>query len=518
LTNLRSELVRIASSYSRLFLGFIIGIFMVRQLLSYGQDIFNIYTIITIGAGVGIMLKELMRIALVPHLSSSWNSEKRDRKPGFSAVYANAFIVSALAATLGLMLMMTLYIFLGKLSIEPENLNSAAIFLICRTVIMFFSVVCAPILAMISVTQRFKEANFFLFLERFLDFIAVLSPLIFLSNPAIDGGQALVIFGVCSLALSAMLYAATAWRVIRANAVLVPNFGDADTRQIRQILKSAGWAGILVISFNIYLRFDTFFINLEFGAVQTVAFGITAQLLGMVRQLTVGLVHGLDSVVAKLSFKGRQDSGGFDEQDVISFSSYAQTLVTANALLLLVFCSQSILQLWVGDRVSDDHIITLTAQLTTIMLVGIGLRSLSEGWMSALNGQNKVNLYTRYTLPIALLNPIILIGVASFAPSLLSISLVAFLYAGLLGFAHAVVVPIVYARASGTGLMALYRPILRAMLSPLIAILVLYFMHPWLDSLSNLLKICATLAIAAPIAAADLALYVARRRKRRAGV
>lgn len=472
MTSYRSELVRIGSSYARLLAGFLIGILLVRQLLSYGTDIFNIYTIITVGAGIGTMLRELIRIALVPHLSAAWTRHRDEPSPEvFRRIYASGFHVSTITAAFGLLLMGTVAHFLDQFAIEPENLSAALAFLAARAVIMVISVTLSPLLSMLPVTQQFSRSNLLLFLERFSDFVAAILPA-FLLGAGASGAHALILFAIANVALSAMLYAITIVLMVRRQPLFLPTWRHFAWDRVKRVAVSAGWAAGLVLSINIYLRFDTFFVNLVFGAAATVAFGIAVQLIGMVRQMTNGLVSGLDAVVAKLGNGGQTTIAStrqLGETEVISFSSYLQAMLTGNALVFIILGAEQLISLWVGAKVDDPDIIRLSAQMTAIMLAGIGSSALAEGWMNALNGKQRIGNYVRYTLPISLLNPIILMCLWWLDSSLLTMQMVALCYALLLIIGNLLIIPAIYAHAQQEQMLALYRPILFGLLAPVIA-------------------------------------------------
>ena len=109
------EFRRIFSNYIRMIMTFSMGIIIVRLLLDKSQEIFSIYTLVTVGIGIGVMLKELLRIALVPRLSSAMASKGNE----FSAIFTSCFLASIASAIFGAMLML---IFLAN--IKPYNSTS----------------------------------------------------------------------------------------------------------------------------------------------------------------------------------------------------------------------------------------------------------------------------------------------------------------------------------------------------------------------------------------------------------
>lgn len=512
---MRSELARITGNYLRLLVGFAIGLLLVRQLLQYGSDIFNIFTIVTVGAGIGIMLRELLRIALISHLSEAW--AKQDEAGGdehFRQVFGQALAVSAVACGIGLALMAVLALLLPALDIQPENIGAAQWFVAARAVIMTVTVMMSPLLTMVLVMQRFGRMNTLMTLERVSDMAAVLCPMVLLS-PGFDGASALIVFGCASAVLTAALYLLAGWRIVRRAPILLrPHWYWGKSAGRRTLMVSILWAFALVLSFNLYLRFDTLFINRHFGASATIAFGLTVQLIGMVRQLTAGIVQGLDAVAARFRFASRDDAergadDGFGR--ILSLSNYLQTVISGCAVVMLSVWLDELLQLWVGGRVPDPEVLTLTRSFVLIMLFGIVAIALSDGWTNALNGTGKKQLYIRYTLTLACLNTIILLGLGqlgSVTPMMLAV-----LFSVLLTIGHLVIVPQVYAHSTGVPLRSLMTPIVRGLPAPTLAGALALVLHARLEAMPPLLAVIVTGGLVAMIASADIALYLRGARK-----
>lgn len=509
---MRSEYARIIGNYLRLLIGFAIGLLMVRQLLHYGADIFNIFTIVTVGAGIGIMLRELLRIALTSHLSKAWAGRgSPDGDQHFREVYGQAMALSAIACLLGLALMAGLALAVAKLDIAAENVGAARAFIASRAAIMAVTVVMSPLLTMVLVLQKFGRMNTLMTLERLSDFLAVLSPLVLLA-PGFDGASALAIFALVSAVLTGSLYLYAGWRVVwNAPELLRPtwHWGGRDTRQA--IMHSVLWAFALVLSFNLFLRFDTFFINTHFGAMATIAFGLAVQLMGMVRQLTVGIVNGLDAVVARLAFDHSVDKEArLQGQRILALNSYLQTVLTLAAVMFLTVGARDVLHVWVGDRVHDPHVLTLTASLAAIMLAGVGARSLSEGWMATLNGQGAIGSYVRYTVIVTCLNPLLLLAGAAALGSSLPLQAVAWAFAVLLALSHLAIVPLVYVRETGQNPAALVRPLLRGLVATPVALALALAVSYWAAGTTSLTRMIAIAGAIGFAYGCDILLYAWR--------
>lgn len=463
MTTGRAQIRRIGSNYTRLLLGFLIGLFTVRQLLAYGHEVFNVYTIVTVGAGIGIMLKELMRIAVVPHLSRAIHSGAED----FGRVYATCTALAGVMVVLGVLLMGLLATFFGEFEVRPDMVPYAQVYIAMRAVMLALGVGLSPLFAMLLVTQRFQQTNTLLTAERAADLAGALAPLAFAAAGLAQDGPALVIFGAATLVALMAVYIVAARYVLSLDPRNKPRLGMTDRRVLAGILHTLGWSAVLVISVNLYLRFDAFFINLSFGLGGTIAFGICVQLIGFVRQMTNGLISGVDAVFSKLAHAGSGQSEGLSARDLMYFTTFMQALTTFYMVGFLCLCGAEVLRLWLGPTI-DPSLIPLTVALLQAMLVGMGVRSISEGWMTAMNGLGQIHLYAPKMLPFALGNPVLLGAIAWLSAGRFGILWVGIVFSVLHGIAHGIIIPAAYARANDIRLGEMLRPVTRA--APLAAV------------------------------------------------
>lgn len=499
---IRHQLLRIAANYTRLIISFIAGIVIVRQLLVYGEDIFNIYTVVTIGAGIGIMLKEMLRIALVPLLAEHW--QKNDTE--FSRHYVVAFGVSSVVASIGFVIMVVFAFSMHHFSIQPENLFAAQVFVICRAIVMVMSVCLAPLIAMQAVSQRFVQVNLLILLERCFDVLALFMPLFFLGE-AVAGSQALIIFAVASVIFAVFLYGIFTVYLTRVENRLWPRWSFSKLWNYSRHWKRLGWAAVLIVSFNLYFRFDTLFINIYFGVGETIAFGLSVQIVGMLRQLTSGIVNGFDAVVARLVHEPAEDK--IDRiSSLVSFSAYLQALVTGHGVLFLTLTLPTLLVFWVGDRVSDLTILSATTQLSLILAFGMAARSFSEIWMNQLQGQGKLDAFVRYTAVITLFNPFIVIFIATLNPGGITLLQVGIIYTLLLSISHLIIVPGIYIRENGGSWLGMYRVVFRGLASVPVGALAVYGIGIMMEFNNDLNRLIVVGSILFVIALIDLFFFM----------
>lgn len=507
---MRSQIARISGNYLRLAVGFVVGLLMVRQLLAYGSDIFNIFTIVTVGAGIGIILRELLRIALTPHLARAWaNRLDPGGRANFRRVYGQAMLFSALAGLTGLMMMAGLGLTMPRFDIEQANLDAARSFVAARAAILLVTASLAPIFTMLLVMQRFTRMNLLLTSERVLDFVAVLVP-VFALAPGTGGAATLVVFSIASAILVCTLYLFAGIATIRAApGMLRPAWVWRGPEVRKSLLVSLGWALGLVVAFNLYLRFDTLYINLKFGAAATIAFGLAVQMVGMIRQLASGVATGLDAVAAK--FAHSQDNGTGGEYETIhAFSTYLQSLVSVSALTALVFVVDDLLAIWLAGRDLAPQTLELAANLTLIMMIGATSISMSESTYSTMMGRGEMGRFVPWLLAIVSLN----VGLLTLgSPLFESPAAVAILYSILIFGAHQLAIPLVFAKGVRATYLALVANALRGAIAPVSAGLLIWLAMAYLPFETPLARIVLVVAIIGATVSVDLIWKVRNRRR-----
>ena len=70
------EVARVLSNNLRMIIGFLVGLYVVKGFLGFGEVAYQIYVLVVLGAGVGIMVRELLRLSLLSYISSSYAQGK----------------------------------------------------------------------------------------------------------------------------------------------------------------------------------------------------------------------------------------------------------------------------------------------------------------------------------------------------------------------------------------------------------------------------------------------------------
>ena len=460
---------RILSNYLRMCLSLVLGILLIRVLLLFGEGVYAAVALTASSIGVAAMLKETMRGATIPELGISYHSKDAAK---FDTAYASALVLSAIAGMFGVLVLGIFLLFLGYFSIDESLQAATAYFILSRMAVTFTSIFLSPVVNMMPITGRMVSYNFWLAMERIAEVSSALAVLYFVNLE--NSAEILIWFGVSSMISMTIVNISAALYAIGGNRQFVPDFSGVSVSRIREVFSSVGWNGAAVASVNLYLRFDVFAVNIFFGVAGTVIFGLASQLAAYTRQVTMGLITGLDAVVSQKSGNlGNDALKGVAELNRRVFELQSISLCGVGIVLLLH--SGFIIQLLFGDRLSNaGEQVPAIAQSFVFLMIGMIARGLSEGWMSILAGSGRIRDYALPVLIGALLNPVLVILCASVLKpesGLLSVSIV-FMILNIIF--HMIVVPIVTARFLGVGFLEFLSPAFRPALLALVVGIITY--------------------------------------------
>lgn len=443
------ERLRVLSNYLRMAVTVVLSLWLVRIFVHLSPGVYAVVVLVATSSGLAGMLKEMVRGTMIPELGLAYHGKDRE---GFATVYSSAFVLSAIAGLFGVIVLALVYWSLNSFSIAPELAGGAGALLLTRMVSTFVSILLAPAQNLLPVTGRNGLHNTYQAIERAAELAAVLLAILIAGS---SHAEVLVQFAWISMVtLSAV---SVAWAIHGGLAPGFPRFGLVKAGALRGIAKTIGWNGFVVASFNLFMRFDVFFMNIYFGIAGTFAFGLASQLLSYSRQLTMGLVQGFDASVARLVSKGGATSR--DARLALAKMDGLQALTIFASSAFLVLNAPAIFRFWLGSAVAADEAV-LQQIVTTfqLMVPGIVARSLSEGWMKYLSGAGAVRRYAPYLLIGALLNPPLVLLLAYALPGPAAFYCAAIAFSALMMLSQLVVLPVVLARALGEGVLQVFRP------------------------------------------------------------
>ena len=443
------EFLRVFSNYIRMFMTFSMGLIIVRILLDKSQEIFSIYTLITVGMGIGIMLKELLRIAIVPRLSAKF----READDDFIAVFTSCILASLGLAFIGVIITLIFLANINYFAVTDEQLFPATIFILCRAFQIFISLALSPFIVLLPIMRKYVASNIFLTFERASDFFAIIVAIFVINSSNTD---ILILIGLIGSILLTTLYCLTSIIIFRSNKKFRFKFSRQALQEMWGTGHFVGWTAVLVISVNLFLRFDLIWINITAGVFGTAVFGIVIQSIGMMRQLTYGIIQGLDAAFAFLKFSDDNKDGAFKK--LLYVSSYLQGIIGFAAYGVIFFAGHQILQYWLGPQALDTGIVDAAYHLILICSAGILITSFAEVWTNALNGMGHISQYAPWLVPSALANPILLILSTAFVSLMPSYEMAAWLYFILLFISYGIFVPKVMSKVCNMTFMELISP------------------------------------------------------------
>ncbi len=280
---------------------------------------------------------------------------------------------------------------------------------------------------------------------------------------------------------------------VNRNKKFIPDFSRVSAKRLKGVFSSVGWNGAAVASVNLYLRFDVFAVNIFFGVAGTVVFGLASQLSAYTRQVTMGLITGLDAVVSQKS--GKLGSAG--RKSIVALSQRVFELQSISLFCVgVVLClhAEFIIQLLFGARLSTaDAQVPVIAQSFVFMMFGMIARGLSEGWMSILAGSGRIRDYGLPVLIGALLNPVLVVLFASVLDKEAGFLSVSIIFMILNIIFHMIAVPAVTARYFGIGLFGLLSTGLRPAFFAVAAGLAAYFIS--INTANEWISLIATISL-----------------------
>lgn len=442
-------MVRVGSNFLRLGVNFLIGVLLVRLLLRHDLETYSVYALIVVGIGVGAMLKELTRIAIVPSLGKAYGETGQ----AFTRAYSSSFVVAGVLAVIGAGFMLSLIPILPRFSIAETQLADAQGFLLLRAMQAALIVFAAPLLNLLLLGRKFVLSNLLLVCERLVELAAVWM----LVNDYVLVAGGLTQIALVSLLSLVVLYAGVALILVRQNREFWPRFSAVSKQQILNAAGLFGWTAVLVLGMNLFLRFDLIFVNIVLGVGATALFALAVQATGMIQQITNGIVGGIDANAAHLM---KQDGGRDKLLSALKLSSGQQAFIVAPIGMAVILLAPDLLRLWLGPEALSEDQFASAALVIRIMIAGILVRGFAEVWMYALNGIGCVGDYSRWLLVAALLNPPLVFAAAFLMTEGSQLVGVAIVFMVLHIIAYGALIPWVASNAFGTSWLEIVRPFL----------------------------------------------------------
>lgn len=458
--SLHSARVRILSNYLRLFVTFAAGLLVIRLLAEIGASTLNVYMLLLSGSGFAFFFMVVIQESVIPLLGLSYED---NGGRNFAHFYWISLLLAVVASVIAVAIFAVIWVLSDPFdtgSIPKEVLGIAILSGALRTVA---TAIAAPPLNAILLSGRIVFYNVIQAIERLIDLVAAVFVLVVLS------GKGEVVQAEAFFLMSAALYLTVqvgvflhAKRIDRRFGIHPMRVGQDDLRWVGMIFS---WNCALVIAFLLYLRLSTFVINIGFGEAATLVLGIVFLLIGYQRQIAMGLVIGLDAVIARIygatASPSRKDrtQAGQDVNGLILKTTYVQGLFSFASIAVLWLLADPIFRIWLGDSLDGKGWNPeLAVLLFQIMSIGSLARSISESWMKLLSGRGLVGQFAPWILAGGLVYAAMLFWWANSALLLEEVLVrLAAAYSVLFVIVHLGCVPLVLSRAQDLPLAALAR-------------------------------------------------------------
>lgn len=500
---MKSEIRRVGSNYARLFAGALCGLLTTRILVEFGIEVFNLYTLVILGVGVGAMAREYIRATVTPHLAKQ-ATDKADPS-AFSKSYSSAFGFSSISAVFGAVALLVLAANISSFAIGTVTLYSAQLFIIMRAISILATITMTPYVAALPIFGRFEKSNAILFSERLIDVsAAAFTLLLTLYWPEVD---VIICFGLTSTILTYGYLGAVISGEKAAGGKLVPSIRRMQPILIKKLFVTSGFVLLFVISMNLFIRFDTLYINANYGTVITVAFGVTVQLMGYARQFTAALSNNLDAVIATQHVESTAESIG-QMHKTVQFNTYAQSFFSLMSLSILALNVKEIILLWLGNKMDNPTLLQAAEIFTIIAMIAMSFRAFSESFISSLQGIGR-NRGLALTMVIsAIANVVILLafmGVAVTDPPYL---LVVLLFAVAFCVTHAIAIPLLFSHAMNFPIVAIYGEQARLLFVLMLSYAAGYYVLEWMAIETGSTRIIISSMMVVMIFGAELGLKI----------
>jgi len=396
--DLRRGVSRLASNYGRLGLTLAFGLLEVPLLIYWiGVEAFGVVSLLGPTMGLAQVGGKVIDQTFIHELGSVYHAQPRAR---FLRTYQSAWFVSGVgAASKKIIAALLVFALLPNLQIGPELLGSAQVMgamLACFTV---GRMILSPAMAMYLVRERFITRNLLIVATRSSGLVAATVGVLVIERGR--SAEGLLFYGI--LAPSLMLF----WAVLPAVWVMLkerdlvprPRRGD-----IRAIAKTFSWNTLATVSISLTGRVPLIFVNALFGNTGSAIYGLAWRLSSYARMIIVGATYGLEAVSTRIS---ATDSTGDAVRRFVVHATRLNATIALPAAVGILILTEPVLVLWVGMRVPEAASLAKDAVLISqIVVVGLTLRGIGDGWIQILYGSGKVARYAPYLAALALATPV----------------------------------------------------------------------------------------------------------------
>jgi len=443
---LKKQAFRIASNYVRMLLTFLIGIVIIRDLTHMEEGLYSTYVLVVVGLGFGVMMREVIRAAIVPFIGHSLSLS------GEVNGYGKSIFIASVASIVYFAIVLLIVFFRDVFDVNPLYIDTFSVFVLLRGVAHILLLLQTPALNMLAVSEKMGLYNTLVFFERVGELVAV--ELIYYSVFSDNYADALVINGVTVLLWNFVLVVLVATMLKVHGRSLMFKLNMLDKNDWKFLRKQVAGNIFLVINMAFYFRFSIVLVNVLFGELASAIYGISTQIIGYLRQAVMGLVTGIDSYFSK-NIKNKRNTQVNEQLFVVG--EINSVLVIFAAMCMYVALPYIVSGVVSGEL--SDYIEQIVF-LGNVFLVGVVARSLSEHWMSYMSGIGKVKDYSILIFFVSTTTPVVIVFLW-FYDIVNPLQYLAYHFVLAMIVSHMLVIPLVIRKCEGVSIDRNYKSILR---------------------------------------------------------
>ncbi|MCA9300808.1 MAG: hypothetical protein KDA28_17180 [Phycisphaerales bacterium] len=449
----RRGAVRLASNYTRLLLSVSLGILQVPLLLNLlGIDAYGVWGLMGTTVGFAAMFREIIRYSLNRELGQAWHAPDPQR---FPIVYNSAIVLCGFAAILSSLVFAILYAVVPVLNIPPELHDATRQVILAKGLYTVCFIVLSPQFNTYIVSERMVAFNVWTLLDR--SSYVIVAAILFYGIGYEDQGRALAHFCWLGAGLATLFLFISVAIIMAKEPRLKVRRSLMSKGEVRDILRTSGWNGMVVLATTLHIRVDQLIMNLAFGVVGNAAFTIGLRLASYVRQLATGMSDGLDAVSVRLAETGTAK----DLRQMLRQSTRLHAWVSIPAALGVVLLIEPLVHLWIGKNETRQDVIDLAMILGQVFLVGMSVRGIADGWVRFLYGSGHIKAIAPVVLIGGFCNPLLATLLLFMLPEGLDKTAPAVAFTAIMILVHSIWLPARGAKCLEIPIWAMYRPIVR---------------------------------------------------------
>jgi len=464
---LRKGFTRLASNYTRLAITLAFGLIEVPLLIYWiGVDAFGVIALVGPTMGLASVGTRVVDQTFVRELGSIYHAEERSR---FLRTYQSAWLVSIVGAVLVAALSAPIiFLLLPNLSIGDELIRPAQIMGASLAVYTMANITLSPAITMYMVRERFVIRNLLTVMRRSSGILAATAGVLLIERG--QPARGLAFYGVAMPALMLLVTVVPAALVMLGERDLLPRPRRGD---VRSIARTFSWNTLAMVSISLLGRIPLIFVNAFFGNRGSAVYGVAWRLASYARMAIVGATFGLEAVSTRIS---ATDTTGEAIKRFVVHSTRLNATIAIPAALGILVLAEEILRLWVGARVPGSEAMALAGDAVTVtqlVVVGLMLRGIGDGWIQILYGNGHVSRYAPYLAALTIVTPAIIFFTARGLPAPYDFESVAMVTTSAYVLGYVLGLPILASRLLVMPVATFFTPMVRPLIASSLVLAVL---------------------------------------------